>query len=297
MNYNLVNGNCELSIACNANKTCTNCKYNYYLSSGSCLQCPTITNCNSCNVLDSTKCIDCVTGYYLNSASICTACPQTGCSACTSDSVCTAASSGYYLLVDITGKNTGGVKPCEGYCATCKKYARSCLTCQSGATLSGSICLSNKRQDIKFVGNLKSIGSSNVTSSYEVGAALDVLATLMTEKASALGYPSLGEFLINIIIKSLTSGSVSLDYSVNSDSVKVANVNTALTSASFSDLTLLSLDVASTSTTNTSNVNLGLVLGVSIPLGVLRTYCFIQSLRSSSSSRSRARRQKRTNPG
>lgn len=75
MNYNLVNGACELSIACNADKTCENCKYNYYLSSGSCLLCPTIANCNSCNVLDSTKCIDCATGYYLNSASVCTACP------------------------------------------------------------------------------------------------------------------------------------------------------------------------------------------------------------------------------
>lgn len=75
LNYNLVNGNCELSIACNANKTCENCKYNYYLSNRTCLLCPTIANCNSCNVIDSTKCIDCATGYYLNSASICTACP------------------------------------------------------------------------------------------------------------------------------------------------------------------------------------------------------------------------------
>lgn len=146
VNYNLVNGNCELSIACNANASCTNCKYNYYLSSGTCLICPTIANCNSCNVIDSTKCIDCVTGYYLNSASVCTVCPQTGCADCSSDTVCTTASSGYYLLVDISGQNTGGVSQCKGYCATCKKDALSCLSCQSGATLFGNICISNRNQ-------------------------------------------------------------------------------------------------------------------------------------------------------
>jgi hypothetical protein len=146
------------------------------------------------------------------------------------------------------------------------------------------------------VGNLKSIGSSNVTSSYEVGAALGVLANVLTEMATALGYSSLGEFLQNINFKSITSGSVNLNYAVNTDSIKVENTNTALTSAAFSDLTLLSLDVASSSATTSSNVNLGLVLGVSIPLGILRTYSSIQLWRSSSSSRSRARRQTRTNP-
>lgn len=294
--YDLTNGLCVLSIACNANKTCTNCKYNYYLSSGSCLQCPTIANCNSCNVLSSTKCIDCVTGYYLNSASVCTACPQAGCLDCSSATVCTSAQDGYYLLVDIKGVNTGGVKPCKGYCATCQLDALSCLTCQSGATLYGGVCISQNNQDIKFLGNLKSIGSSNVTSDYERAAAFSVLGNLLTEMGTALGYSSLGEFLQNVNFKSLKQGSIDLNYAINSDSVKVGSTNTALTSASFSDLTLLSLNVASNSATSSSNVNLGLVLGVSIPLGILRTFVVIQLLRSLSSLRSRARKQSKTNP-
>lgn len=113
--------------------------------------------------------------------------------------------------------------------------------------------------------------------------------------STTLGYSSLGEFLQNINFMSITQASVNLNYAVNTDSVKVANINTALTSASFSDLTLLSLAVTSSTATTNSNVNLGLVLGVSIPLGILRTFASIQWLPSSSSSRSRAPRRMRTN--
>lgn len=144
------------------------------------------------------------------------------------------------------------------------------------------------------MGNLKTIGNSNVTSAFEIGSAIDVLGNVLTEMSTTLGYSSLGEFLQNINFKSITQASVNLNYAVNTDSVKVANTNTALTSASFSDLTLLSLDVASSTPSTSSNVNLGLVLGVSIPLGILRTFASIQWLPSSSSSRSRAPRRMRT---
>lgn len=144
------------------------------------------------------------------------------------------------------------------------------------------------------MGNLKTIGNSSVTSAFEIGSAIDVLGNVLTEMSTTLGYSSLGEFLQNINFKSITQASVNLNYAVNTDSVKVANTNTALTSASFSDLTLLSLDVASSTPSTSSNVNLGLVLGVSIPLGILRTFASIQWLPSSSSSRSRAPRRMRT---
>jgi hypothetical protein len=60
---------------------------------------------------------------------------------------------------------------------------------------------------------------------------------------------------------------------LNSDSI-TTDPNTALAGATFTDLSLVSLSVVSNSVSS-SSVNLGLVLGVSIPLGILRKFMFI----------------------
>jgi hypothetical protein len=106
LNYALSGNACVLSIACNTNATCISCPYNYYLSSGSCLSCPTIANCNSCQMTMSTACIDCATGYY-NSNGVCVACSIAGCLTCSSSTVCTKAADGYFLVVDIMNSYTG----------------------------------------------------------------------------------------------------------------------------------------------------------------------------------------------
>jgi hypothetical protein len=54
-----------------------------------------------------------------------------------------------------------------------------------------------------------------------------------------------------------------------SDSIS-SDPNTVLSTASFTDVTLLSHSIA-TNTASSSSINLGLVLGVAIPLGILCT--------------------------
>jgi hypothetical protein len=49
------------------------------------------------------------------------------------------------------------------------------------------------------------------------------------------------------------------------------NDPSVLSTASFSNFGVLGVQVASSSSSSSSNVNLGLILGVSIPLGILCT--------------------------
>jgi hypothetical protein len=148
-------------MTCNATSTCNNCKSTYYLKSGQCFNCPSLPNCQSCDVRASTSCINCVNGYYPSDSGVCTSCPQTGCAVCTSPSVCKTAKDGYFLVVNIKKAYTGAVKTCKGLCATCSKSALSCLTCQSGASLTGTQCISDNNQAITYTGYMNSLGSSS----------------------------------------------------------------------------------------------------------------------------------------
>lgn len=158
-NYNLTNATntCTLSLTCNSSSSCTACPYSYYISGGSCVSCPTIANCNSCNMLNKTLCDDCMTGYYLD-AGTCKVCPINGCSACSSNLFCTTASAGYFLILDITNAHTGQVQPCAGNCATCILSEITCVTCNAGSTLVGTECVSNNNYGITIVLYVLSLG-------------------------------------------------------------------------------------------------------------------------------------------
>lgn len=176
-NYVLGNNTCTISLSCNATKTCSSCRAGYYISSGQCLTCPTLSNCNYCDSTNSKKCISCTTGYYLNSRGSCIACPQTGCSACSSQTTCLAVKDGYYLITDISNKATGNVGTCGGNCATCFYSPLTCLSCKTNSQLIGTTCLSNENYAVVIVGALTILnGDNSTTSSYELGLAYSILS-------------------------------------------------------------------------------------------------------------------------
>jgi len=73
-------------------------------------------------------------------------------------------------------------------------------------------------------------------------------------------------------------GSIALDMAVSTTAVD-GNPATAIMDAPFADLGKIKATVventAATTSSSTSDVSLGLVLGVAIPLGVLRKYLLI----------------------
>jgi hypothetical protein len=67
--------------------------------------------------------------------------------------------------VNILNQKTGNVKVCQGLCATCITGARTCLTCKTGSTLTGSQCMSDNNKAVNYVGYLKTLGENPTTSS------------------------------------------------------------------------------------------------------------------------------------
>lgn len=93
----------------------------------------------------------------------------------------------------------------------------------------------------------------------------------------ALGYKNFAEFLLNVLIKSVGGGSVKLDMVMNSDPTK--KDPSVLGTYPFTDVVPLKVatvvNTDTTTTTTTNSVNIPLVLGVSIPLAILRIYLVI----------------------
>jgi hypothetical protein len=196
-------------------------------------------------------------------------CPQVGCRTCTSSSTCTSPQNGYYLVTDITGAETGSTLKCDGLCATCKYSGLNCLTCQSGAKLVGTNCISNKNFAMSVVAAMNSLESGS-SSEYELGLAISVSGRFLEELGvKVFKYSTFHDFQANSNIKSILHSSIATSFELNQDGLLV-DPNTALNSATFTDVSILSHSVTANSESS-SAVNLGLVLGVSIPLGVLRT--------------------------
>lgn len=87
---------------------------------------------------------------------------------------------------------------------------------------------------------------------------------------TALGYKDFDEFLLNVLVQSVGSGSVKMNLIQNSDPTKSSP--SVLGTYPFSDIVPLkvtSVVNTDTTTTTTNSVNIPLVLGVSIPLAIL----------------------------
>lgn len=138
--YFISNGGCSNCIAqcdvCVNSNTCSVCSTPFILVNGSC--CP--AGCSGCN---SAKCLGCYSGYLFDGTK-CNACPlscggcpngmcnnvpscSSGCLVCTSPSLCTKCSEGFYL-------DKGGCLKCNEKCKTCET-ADECGSCVANFNL------------------------------------------------------------------------------------------------------------------------------------------------------------------
>lgn len=152
------------------NNVCrSNCSYNYFLVNNICTYCAlpckicsgSINSCSSCYINSTNPiffnsfCISsnqCPIGHYVNSTNLsCEVCP-TNCSQCTSSTVCSSCSLGYYLYGTLclstcpnityinSNSSTGICSPCNS-CLTCSS-AFACTSCIASQFLYNSICYS-----------------------------------------------------------------------------------------------------------------------------------------------------------
>lgn len=106
-------------------ESCSICKDGFYLSLGSCIDCP--LSCSSCSGND---CVDCAQRFYLNGRS-CDACPS-NCLECLSSSICILCEDNNIL------DNQGVCNPCPFICSGCSN--NECIGCVQGFYLNGPIC-------------------------------------------------------------------------------------------------------------------------------------------------------------
>lgn len=138
--------------------------------------------------------------------------------------------------------------------------------------------MSKNNKAITFTGYMKALGNSTSESTdYQLGLYVSLLFSIFNEMKTALGYNTFNDFLLNVLVKSLNGGSVSINMVQNSDSTK--KDPSVLGTYPFTDVVPLKVssvvNTDTTTTTTTNSVNIPLVLGVSIPLGILRIYSFI----------------------
>lgn len=124
---------------CSSSATCTKCQSGYYLSGGKCTACPANATCTGTSIFS------CNDGYY-KSGSACLRCSSTmtGCTSCTSASVCTECSNAYTLsggkcVSDCdywtsTGCSAGYRKPKSGGSCTACPANTECRSCASGCS-------------------------------------------------------------------------------------------------------------------------------------------------------------------
>lgn len=126
-----------------------------------------------------------------------------------------------------------------------------------------------------FTGYMKELGQgSSESSDYQIGLYINSLFTILDEMRVALGYKDFDEFLLNVLVQSVGSGSIKMSLVQNSDPTKSSP--SVLGTYPFSAVVPLKVtsvvNTDTTTTTTTNSVNIPLVLGVSIPLAILRIY-------------------------
>lgn len=253
------------SNSCTAVSTCTGgctvCPYNYVLNNQQCLQCGN-TACSRCSVTNLNACTTCYDGFYLNGTT-CSACPA-GCSTCSNPQNCLSCSSGYTAQVQTIATQTSCVK-CQSPCAQCIGNAQTCTTCMAGFTLNGWKCVSNFNFGFSIV-----LGTT--LSAFYTNYASFLTALIQTVGSNNFNTITLG---------TIASGSVVVNGNLNTDSQSDSNQATSqynsLTSTLSTGGSIAGMPIQSSSVAvnggqivqPTSGPNLALILGISIPVGVL----------------------------
>lgn len=277
-----------MDLSCTTAASCLACPDGYFLSAKRCLQCGTIAHCIACDSTNSTRCKQCEDGYYVGADSTCLTCVS-NCLTCDSNIFCTKAASGYYVSINDAGSYTGTVLQCESPCATCIDYTDFCLSCVSGYSLRGSVCKKNTNLVFVLILGPSKSGNSIFSDSdspdqqvffgirafNRLGGAIDfILPNLFKD-----GRHWRKRMRFRRINKGSLSVGMDLDaggYSSGSDASSA--FTNAVSSSSIDGASYLSSSVTAEgfTTSSGSSTSLGLVLGLAIPLSILRKNLFIQ---------------------
>lgn len=251
----------------NCSGPCTVCPFNFVLSNQQCLQCGN-TKCARCLATNLNVCSTCYSGSYLNQG-VCNSCP-TGCSTCSTPTNCLSCGSGYTSQVQTITTQTLCVA-CQAPCAQCIGNAQTCTVCQQGYTLNGWKCVSTFNFGFSIVLNV------NLTTFYSNYASF----------LSSIGQ-SVQSSNVNVItMNALNTGSVIANGNVTtttaSDSNQATNQYTSLQTTLSSGNSIGGMPITSSSLAvnggeiiqPSSGPNLALILGISIPLGLLCNHIII----------------------
>jgi len=192
--------------------------------------------------------------------------------------MCTQAAAGFYLNTDVSGYYTGEVKQCGSTCETCSK-ANSCDTCGANYTRFGCVCIYalNIQGSLTLApGPNSSWFSSNNSDNINLAYALLHCNEIALAIALAAGYSDVN----NTLLTGMKSGSIVTYFTLGVD----PNQNPSTFADNFQNkissgvpgFTVVSLTTASNgfgagSSSSSSSKDLGLILGLSIPLGLLCT--------------------------
>lgn len=275
--------NCQPDTTCNNNGSCSNCPFGFAMSvvnnEATCVQCS--SGCSRCDPNNANKCLACFTGSYLNGTT-CASCPS-NCYMCSSPTMCYMCVSGFVAQQAATqqSSNAVGSSPmmgtypvtclaCSGNCATCMNTPTTCLTCQSGFSLSGNRCLNDNQIDVEVTFNTDGGDNSIFTNNYN---------QIMSGLASSAGVAQ-----SNIIVSSIVYSSVILNAVVTIDaapgSSQATNIQNAINNY-FTNLNIPGLTVAQSTVVNPggngNNGNDGgnnttLIVAIVIPIISVRTY-------------------------
>lgn len=135
----------ELNDTCGG--ICNVCPYGKVLNGIECTACT--ANCGKCMITDLSNCTSCKIGYYLSDGT-CLECPD-GCKTCTSATRCLSCNNSYTLeFPDIQFRQHLCVQ-CLYPCLTCFGNKYSCTSCVSGYYFNGWKCVATFNYGILVV--------------------------------------------------------------------------------------------------------------------------------------------------
>lgn len=272
--FNANSSRCDSSLACNATSSCTVCPSNHVLNDKKqCLKCNVTTlNCNACTYDDLTTCARCVNGFYLLNK-LCVKC-DLPCLTCGGKGACLTCTGGNYLVAG-QGSLSGLCRKCDTSCLTCDKTPNQCTSCTNTSRLVGFNCISQNNVTVET--------KLDLTMAEFVNFVEDFRSWLATESNKAIG--SSANFNKNMVnLLNVTEGSVNINSALSVGNASlVETIANAITQALSngakigSGIPISGKAVANViqgsgstkTTTEESSSKLGLILGLSIPLGLL----------------------------
>ncbi len=177
-------------------------------------------------------------------------------------------------MVSTDNTGTGICQACDSSCLTCTSTSTTCTSCTTGFVLEGSKCISNNRvvlemviqanvkNFIEFMSDLINWFVDQANAGKSPGS-----EDINAQQVAILKTKSYGSSVVNVAVSSKTSSNTNsvasaLDKAVNSGaSIGGYQIISGSATAKITDATV---------ETTPSSSNLGLILGISIPVGILR---------------------------